>query len=632
MDIASTGCADQTMNKKNFATGAIAGIWITLAIGCGGSGSSGDSKPVTPVPPAPISNHAIGGSVFGLHGTLVLALNGGNALTLPADGKFAFADTIAAGSTYSVTVQSQPADQMCTVTHGSGTLGDADVANVTVNCSTITRVVGGTVYGLDSAQSLVLQNNDADDLTIDGNGSFVFATPVAQSGAYRVTVLAQPALQTCTVTGGNGTAGTTDIGDIQVICSTNAYAVGGTVSGLSGTVVLQNNGGDDIAIGNDGAFHFATPAAHGAGYDVTIATQPATQICTISNGSGAVNGAAISDIGVHCVTNTTLTASVADLALSATGLTEFDLSGSPASGAARTITITNTGSMAAFHVAITPPVWPAGTTSSANCGSMLAPMQSCSITVTPGAVATSDGTNPCSTGTAPIPGAIQIAADNTNTILVNVAVLSYGCIYQGGHVYALDDTGPTGESVGGKVAATSDQASVLWSSNGTSAATDAIYGTAETSTSSSPVPASGQVGTQHACNGASDGACNTENIYGYYQAYAAGAPINPFLYAAGACTATIGGYSDWYLPAICEMGYGSTACGSSGSPRNQNMQSNLVDFNGLGLLTGTYWSSTSFSAVPSNNAWSHIVVGGGHQVQASKFNVLTVRCSRTLNH
>ena len=47
-------------------------------------------------------------------------------------------------------------------------------------------------------------------------------------------------------------AGTTDITEVEVNCTTNAYAVGGTVSGLSGSgLVLQNNGGDDG--GND--FH-----------------------------------------------------------------------------------------------------------------------------------------------------------------------------------------------------------------------------------------------------------------------------------------------------------------------------------------------------------------------------------------
>ena len=41
------------------------------------------------------------------------------------------------------------------------------------------------------------------------------------------------------------------------------YSVGGMVSGLSGSVVLQDNGGDDLTVGSDGSFTFTTPLADG---------------------------------------------------------------------------------------------------------------------------------------------------------------------------------------------------------------------------------------------------------------------------------------------------------------------------------------------------------------------------------
>ena len=44
-----------------------------------------------------------------------------------------------------------------------------------------------------------------------------------------------------------------------------AYQVGGTVSGLSGTVVLQDNGGDDLSVSASGGFTFATALAGGLG-------------------------------------------------------------------------------------------------------------------------------------------------------------------------------------------------------------------------------------------------------------------------------------------------------------------------------------------------------------------------------
>lgn len=623
------------MNRPSSILRLIIGVCVLLVVGCNSDGSDSDGQ---------AESYTVGGSVSGLLDTLVLDINGSDTLTLTADGSFTFSDAFPTGSSYAVTVQSQPSAQTCAVGNGSGAITSADVTNITVNCSTNTRAVGGTVSGLDLSESVVLQNNGADDLTITGDGAFSFSSPVDQGSSYDVTILTQPVTQTCAVTNGSGTAGLSDITNVLVTCSTNTYAIGGAVTGLSGTVVLQNNGANDLTINSDGAFSFSIPVAQDSIYNVTVMTQPDTQTCTVTNGSGTVGGADVSNVGIDCAYDaTTLATSVGNLALSVTGLVEYGISGTPSSGAARTITVTNTGSNAAFNVSVTLPTWPAGTTSTTTCGDTLAAGASCSITITPGDTATSDGIIPCSSGTAPVPGVIQVATGNAGTVSTNVLVLSYGCIYQGGYVYAFDDATPNTESVGGKVVATTDQAGpgVIWSSNGNGGsvgdvANDAIYGIAETSTTSLPNPGSGQVAGQTACNGAADGACDTNNIYVYYQNNAAGAPVNLSYYAAGLCKQTISGYSDWYLPAICEMGYDAgvsgSGCGTSGVPTLQNMQSSLVDFNGLDLLAGENWSSTEFSGVPQSGAWDQYFASGGgsFHVGAAKFSDLGVRCSRSL--
>ncbi len=614
---------------------------MMLAAGCGDhSYHSATTSPSSGQGPA--ANLTIGGSAFGLLGSLVLDNNGGDALTLNADGKFTFSNALPSGSSYLVTVQTQPANQICTVSNGGGALTNANVTTVTVNCSTITRTIGGTVVGLAPSETVVLQNNGSDDLVVSANGGFTFSTPVAQSALYDVTVLTQPATQTCTVGNGNGTAGSSDISDVQLTCSTNAHTVGGTVTGLSGTLVLQNNGADNLSVNSDGAFVFSASVAQSSGFDVTVLTQPAEQTCTVTNGSGIMGGSDISNVGVSCVTNTTtLAASVPDLALSVTGLIEYGVPGTPSSGLARTITITNTGGYTAYNVSIAQPTWPAGTSGSTTCGSTMAPGGSCTVTVTPGNTPTSNGTNPCSGGTAPIPGVIQVTADNAAAVSSNVVILSYGCIYQGGYVYAFDDTTPNTEGVGGKVAATTDQAApypngVIWSSNGSGGIDsdvvyDLIFGVSDTSTASTPDPNIGQVAGQTACNGPNDGACDANNINVYYQTSVVNSPIDPLYYAAGLCEQTIGAYSDWFLPAICELGYGGGACGTSSAPAQQNMQSNLVEFNSLNLLAGYYWSSTEFSVSPQYNAWGQFFAfAGGTQVTINKDLQLGVRCSRSL--
>jgi len=83
--------------------------------------------------------------------------------------------------------------------------------------------------------------------------------------------------------------------------------VGGNVSGLSGSgLVLQNNGGDDLPISENGSFTFATTLVDGTDYAVTVKTQPSSpgQVCNVANGIGTVDGADVTSVLVTCITNT----------------------------------------------------------------------------------------------------------------------------------------------------------------------------------------------------------------------------------------------------------------------------------------------------------------------------------------
>ncbi|HEY1414108.1 MAG TPA: hypothetical protein VGF36_18325, partial [Rhodopila sp.] len=83
------------------------------------------------------------------------------------------------------------------------------------------------------------------------------------------------------------------------------YAVGGTVSGLSGAgLVLQNNGGSDLAVPASGTFSFAARLPNGAAYSVTVKTQPSspTQTCMVTNAAGMVSNANVTNVAVVCST------------------------------------------------------------------------------------------------------------------------------------------------------------------------------------------------------------------------------------------------------------------------------------------------------------------------------------------
>lgn len=165
--------------------------------------------------------------------------------------------------------------------------------------------IGGTVGGLASGATVVLQNNGADNLSVSTNGPFTFDTELEDGEDYIVTVFQQPAnpSQTCTVANGSGAVTGAGVTDVEVTCVTNTFTIGGTVSGLDGDgLVLQNNGGDDLAISEDGPFTFATELPQGAGYEVTVFQQAEdpVQFCVVENGIGVMPAADVDNVEVEC--------------------------------------------------------------------------------------------------------------------------------------------------------------------------------------------------------------------------------------------------------------------------------------------------------------------------------------------
>ena len=73
------------------------------------------------------------------------------------------------------------------------------------------------------------------------------------------------------------------------------YTVGGTVSGLSGTVALLNNGGDGLSVSADGGFTFTAALADGAGYAVTVGTHSSNDTAAAKSYTLTIAG------GVGCV-------------------------------------------------------------------------------------------------------------------------------------------------------------------------------------------------------------------------------------------------------------------------------------------------------------------------------------------
>lgn len=82
------------------------------------------------------------------------------------------------------------------------------------------------------------------------------------------------------------------------------YGIELHVTGLAGTgLLLDTNGFGDLAIPSDGTYSISGAAPDGTRYSVTILAQPTAdpvQTCNISNGSGVVDGATVTNIRVEC--------------------------------------------------------------------------------------------------------------------------------------------------------------------------------------------------------------------------------------------------------------------------------------------------------------------------------------------
>lgn len=315
-----------------------------------------------------------------------------------------------------------------------------------------------------------------------------------------------------------------------------------------------------------------------------------------------------------------LSVSVSNLALSVKN-TGFN---SQLTGTPRTITVTNTDTMnMAEDLSIEYPTWPVGTAASSTCGSVLNAGASCTITVTPGAIATSN----CNAGegSAPTPGIITISASNiVASATTDVEVLSYGCLYQGGYIYSIDDTTAANTSIGGTIVSISNNSSSEIWYNGTFATTGA--------------------------QSLTDGATNTTTIISAQGSgnYAADLCANYTIDSSGNSPCLTGTcYQNWYLPAICQLGgfnpsQGLDANCPAGTPSLSTNLPRLVGCtDSTACLFGYYWSSTESSGVdpsyPSSNyAWYEYFYSSGtvppdfQSYDSKSSNTSAVRCSRAL--
>ena len=127
---------------------------------------------------------------------------------------------------------------------------------------------------------------------------------------YKLTISCIQILSVALLCAGCGGGGDTDSASISFNGSSTSNSanslvtVTGTVNGLTTgqQVTLLNNGSDSqtITSSGDGSFSFPTQLSPGSAFDVTVGTQPISQVCSVSNGTGQATASNDIRVSVSC--------------------------------------------------------------------------------------------------------------------------------------------------------------------------------------------------------------------------------------------------------------------------------------------------------------------------------------------
>lgn len=184
---------------------------------------------------------------------------------------------------------------------GGGGSSDSTSASSTNSSSTASNdfSLSATISGLNTS-GLVLSVNGNSVSVSSGTTTQLLANSMATGTQYSVTVSSQPTGETCSVSSSTGTIASAN-GSVVVTCSTQAYSLGGSITGLSTSGLVLANGAVTLSISSGAkSFSFAAPLAYGSSYDVTVHAQPVGFSCTTSGNVGTMPAANVTSVAVAC--------------------------------------------------------------------------------------------------------------------------------------------------------------------------------------------------------------------------------------------------------------------------------------------------------------------------------------------
>jgi hypothetical protein len=218
--------------------------------------------------------------------------NVGPTLTFTTNSTQTFSNTYASGATYSVTVQTQPTGQTCTLSgNASGTI--TSNITVTATCASSAPTISVSVSGLTSG-TVEFEDDQGATLTFTSNGTQTFSNTYASGAAYTVSVISQPVLYSCIPTYSTGSMGASGV-TIFASCGTGAARSLGTVSDVSNITCP----GGGIANGVCQQMTVSCPDVPDVQAYVKTNTPPGTPLGVASYGTGTEGNGLYESPGIY---------------------------------------------------------------------------------------------------------------------------------------------------------------------------------------------------------------------------------------------------------------------------------------------------------------------------------------------
>ena len=192
--------------------------------------------------------------------------------------------------------------------------------------------IAGSVSGVGNGKWVKITLGDL-NTTLTENTSFqYFFLSYPKGQEYNIQVAETSEYLSCTIANETGIANE-DVNNVNVVCSHNppltSYTVGGTVTGLTGSITLSMTGSvpQTKTISANGSYVFDSTLLETYNYNVTISEHSNTSFCFLVNANanhnmnqtGTVGTSNVTNVNIECVGRLTLNEALSKTGGSCTG-------------------------------------------------------------------------------------------------------------------------------------------------------------------------------------------------------------------------------------------------------------------------------------------------------------------------